>query len=203
MAGANDQILNILEKVGSFYLDSTNCFITESVKPLDYERSGVIFDGGRALLCTGGGYAEDRTFEYGILPFPKYDSTQEKYYSQVNPVYSSLSSIPITVMDTDFAGFGLEVLAEYSTDTTYEAYIETKCKLQDSFDQRMADMYDIIFENPVYDLVIIGDFAGFRSVMMTQIPEGKNAGRYSNLYGKKYEKAQDEIEKIMRDLGIA
>jgi hypothetical protein len=106
-------------------------------------------------------------------------------------------------MDTDFAGFGLEVLAEYSTDTTYEAYIETKCKLQDSFDQRMADMYDIIFENPVYDLVIIGDFAGFRSVMMTQIPEGKNAGRYSNLYGKKYEKAQDEIEKNMRDLGIA
>ena len=204
MAGAGDKILNTLEKVGDFFFDSQVSFITGSIKPLDYGRSVKIFDEGRALFIAGsvGGSANERSFEHGVLPFPKFDTNQESFYSQINPVYSSLCSIPITVVDTDFAGFGLEVLAEYSTETSYEAYIETKCKLQDSFDQRMSDMYEIIFENPVYDLVIVGDFGGFRTVMMSQIPEGKNTSRYSNLYGKKYENAQDEIDEIMSDLGI-
>ena len=125
------------------------------------------------------------------------------HYSQVNPQYATLCAIPRIVFDEELAGFGLEVLAEYSTKTTYEAYIETKCKLQDSFDQRMSDMYEIVFENPVYDLVIVGDFGGIGTIMMSQIPSIKNASRYSNLYGKKYEIAQDEIDDIMSDLGIA
>ena len=206
MAGAGDHILSILENVGDFFFESQSSFITESIKPLDYGRSGVIYKDGRALCCissVAGIDPEAVNFEEGILPVPKYDSNQEKFYSQVNPKYSSLCAIPMTVVDTDLAGFGLEVLAEYSTDTTYEAYIETKCKLQDSFDQRMSDMFEIVFENPVYDLVIVGDFGNFRDIMMSQIPEMKNASRYSNLYGKKYENAQDEIDELMSDLGIA
>ena len=205
MAGAGDHILNILNKVGALFFDSQTSFITESIKPLDYGRSGKIYSEGRALLAVASvsGYDPELTFEQGILPFPKYDANQECYYSQVNPKYSSLCALPMTVVDTDFAGFGLEVLAEYSTKTTYEAYIETKCKLQDSYDQRMADMFEIVFENPVYDLVIVGDFGNMRDIMMSQIPEMKNAGRYSNLYNKRYENAQDEIDELMSDLGIA
>jgi hypothetical protein len=64
-------------------------------------------------------------------------------------------------------------------------------------------MYDIIFENPVYDIVIVGDFGNIRRAMMTEIPTMKNPSRYSNLYSKRYENAQDEIDEIMTDLGIA
>ena len=208
MAGAGDHILSILEKVGTFYFDSQSCFRTEVPKPLNYGRSNDMFMGGRALLICSQVIEYDReyvdaTFELGVLPTPKYDSNQEEFYTTVNYSYSSLCAIPMTVVDTDLAGFGLEVLAEYSTNTTYEAYIETKCKLQDSFDQRMSDMYEIIFENPVYDLVIVGDFGNIRRAMMTEIPNMKNASRYSTLYNKRYENAQDEIDEIMADLGIA
>ena len=204
MAGAGDHILSILDKVGAVFFDTQSSFITESITPLDYGRSGKIYEEGRSLFMESQviSYDPELSFEHAVLPTPKYDAAQEKFYSQVNPKYSSLCAVPMTVVDTEFAGFGLEVLAEYSTETSYEAYIETKCKLQDSFDQRMSDMYEIIFENPVYDLVIVGDFGGFRTVMMSQIPEGKNTSRYSNLYGKKYENAQDEIDEIMSDLGI-
>jgi hypothetical protein len=167
-----------------------------------------MFQEGRALfvsaqVCDYDRHFMELGFELGVLPYPKYDANQEEYYTQVNYVYSSLCAIPMTVVDTDLAGFGLEVLAEYSEKTTYETYIETKCKLQDSFDQRMSDMYDIIFENPVYDLVIVGDFGSIRRALISEVPSAGNANRYATLYNKRYENAQDEIDEIMSDLGIA
>ena len=208
MAGAGDHILSILDKVGAFYFDSQSCFRTEVPKPLNYGRSNEMFMAGRALLICSQVVEYDRkyvdaTFELGVLPTPKYDSNQEEHYTTVNYSYSSLCAIPMTVVDTDLAGFGLEVLAEYSTKTTYEAYIETKCKLQDSFDQRMSDMYDIIFKNPVYDIVIVGDFGNIRRAMTNEIPSAGTASRYSNFYSKRAENAQNEIDEIMTDLGIA
>ena len=207
LAGAGDQILSILEKTANFYFDSQSNFQTQSVKPLDYGRSVKMFQDGRSLFMSAQVCDYDRNFmdlgfELGVLPYPKYDANQEEFYTQVNYVYSSLSAIPMTVVDTDLAGFGLEVLAEYSVNTTYETYIETKCKLQDSFDQRMSDMYEIIFKNPVYDLVIVGDFGNIRRAVISEVPTAGNASRYATLYNKRYETAQDEIDEIMSDLGI-
>ena len=207
MAGAGDNILSILDKVGAFYFDSQSCFRTEVPKPLDYGRSNDMFMEERALFICSQVVEYDReyvdaTFELGVLPLPKYDEAQEKYYSQVNPSYSSLCALPKTAVDTDLAGFGLEVLAEYSTKTTYEAYIEQKCKLQDSFDQRMSDMYSLVFENPVYDLVIVCDFGNIGRAMKSEVPGSGKASRYSTLYEKRYEVAQEEINEIMTDLGI-
>ena len=202
MAGATDNTLNILSKVGEVYFDSQTRFITENVKPLDYYRSLNIFNDGRALFICGSITGVDLdfadiSFEYGFLPTPKYDSNQEKFYSQVNPRYSSICAIPKTVNDTDFAGFGLEVLTEYSTETSLNAFVEEKCKLQDSFDQRMSDMFDLVFENPVYDLAIVGDFGNLRSIMMSRLPDTKNANRYSKLYNDNEERAEEEVKKIM------
>lgn len=63
-------------------------------------------------------------------------------------------------------------------------------------------MYDIIFKNPVYDIVIVGDFGSIRRAMISEIHSAGNASRYSNFYSKRYENAQNEIDEIMTDLGI-
>ena len=206
MAGAGDHILDILEKVGVTYFNSQNRFITESIKPLDYGRSVNIFKDERSLFYCGNVKDIDlnwseASFEFGALPMPKYDSNQDGYYTQVNYVYSSLCAIPKTVMDTEFAGFGLEVLTEYSTDTSLNAFIEEKCKLQDSYDQRMSDMFDLIFKNPVYDLAIVGNFGNLRSIMTSRLPESKNASRYATMYNSAAEAAQESINQIVEDLG--
>ena len=205
MAGAGDNVLNILEKVGKVLFDSQSSFITESIRPLDYGRSGAIFRDGRALIMfssvTGiDSLNEEANFEFGILPAPKYDENQKEYYSQVNPKYSSVCCLPKTLIDVDFAGFGLEVLAETSTDTTYTAYIETKCKLQDSFDQRMSDMFTLIFKNPVYDLAIVADFGNLKRAMMEEVPAGKNASRYATFYSKRADAAQEEIDELLENI---
>ena len=206
MAGANDHTLEILEKVGVFYYDKQSCFRTEVPQPLNYGRSNAMFMEGRALMICSQVVEYDRcyvdaTFELGVLPAPKFDSNQEEFLSTVNNSYSSLCAIPMTVVDTELAGFGLEVLAEYSVDTTYEAYIETKCKLQDSFDQRMSDMYDLIFRNPVYDIAIVGNFGSFYKIMTQRVPAA-NAASYAKLYKDKFERAEDKLNEIMEDLGI-
>lgn len=209
MAGADNVMIDRLSKVGAFFFDNGVNLVTESIKPLDYARSVDLFTGGRALFYVSEVVNYEREivdvadFEAGILPFPKYNTDQECYYSQVNPKYATLCAIPCTVVDEDLAGFGLEVLAETSTLTTYEAYINTKCKLIDSYDQKMSDMYGYIFENPVYDIVIIGDFGSFKRTMMSDIPTLKNAQKYSQLYSQRQGNANGKIVEMMTALGVS
>ena len=133
---------------------------------------------------------------------PKLNSSQENFYSTVNFRYSSLCAVPYTVMDTSFAGFGLEALAEYSAapGSTYEAYIETKCKVQGSSDQRMYDMYDIIFSNPVYDIAIIANFGELRSIMTSRVPAEGYANSYATFYGLNEDAAMSKINEFMEDI---
>ena len=207
LAGAGEAVLNILREVGDFYWDAQSCFRTEVRTGFTYSDSINMFKDNRALFAClqvldKDNQLSDVSFEMGVLPTPKLNSSQENFYSTVNFRYSSLCAVPYTVMDTSFAGFGLEALAEYSAapGSTYEAYIETKCKVQGSSDQRMYDMYDIIFSNPVYDMAIIADFGGLRGIMTSKVPKEGNANSYATLYDANSEAAMTKINELMEDI---
>ena len=206
LVGDDDDVYNILSKVGNFFFDKTSTFITEDVLPLNYSRSVDIFNDGRALFFAGqisdvDSKFENVDFEIGILPFPKLDSKQEDYYTQVNYAYSTLCCIPRTVVDDDFAGFGLQTLTEYSTLTSYDAFVNTKCKVKNSVDEKMAYMYDVILENVVYDLVVIGGFGDIRSIMISKLPTARNASVYATLYKKTEGNINGDIIHLLNSIG--
>ena len=49
--------------------------------------------------------------EYGILPPPKWDEEQEKYYSHVQDKFTAWG-IPVTATDLDFIGFVTDALCK-------------------------------------------------------------------------------------------
>ena len=159
-----------------------------------------IFYGGRALLHPGVLSQLDTmpnqcAFEYAPLPNPKYDEKQEMYYSIPNLTNGSLLGVPSTVMEPEFAGYALEVLSEQSLYTTYDAYIEDKCLLQNVVDQDAANCLRLVFEGITYDLAFITNIGGFGMLMRNDL--GKyTKNTFERLHNRLIGTAEIELERI-------
>lgn len=138
-------------------------------------------------------------FEYGILPYPKYDEGQSSYYTMFNWDFAATCAIPFTAAESEFVGYCLQAITEESTKTTLEAYYETKCKLQNAYDQRCADMLDILFTTVSFDVAAIFDVGGLASILRSEIFNYYPANVFKRLYDRKVDTAQGAIDKIMAD----
>ena len=204
--GATERMVDIVDTLGDIIMgdDTKNWFYDNHPKISkkgEWTTASKTHLGGHALLhCVfpsvfDTAYSVGVGFEYGFLPFPKFDSTQEYYNSTPNYPNGSLFAIPYTVENEDFAGFGLQALTEEATDTSYYTFIEQKCKLDESFDQRCADMLDLVFQSVNYDIVAMGDYGGLNNLICTLIPAIPTVS-YANVYPGYADLAKTEIDKI-------
>lgn len=88
--------------------------------------------------------------EFGIIPYPKYDDKQDRYYSRVS--YYIPTMVPVTCTDREFAGCILEALMCESENTVVPAYYEIALKTKYSRDDESAAMLDFIFSTRVVDI---------------------------------------------------
>ena len=213
---ADNKTKTIIDKVAKFAYDKNTTMYPEKFGSTDdiWEKPLTAFGEKRALMYNsalsdmGQKFLEKVTFEFGYMPYPKYDAEQKNYYTMTNVWNSTLVSIPATVSENnlDFVSFALQALTEASTKTTYHAYYETKCKHQDAFDEKCAEMLDLIFENVVYDVGIIYDLGrtksdkkdGLYGAISYTLPQlGKNT--YMNIYERKVDNAKGQLQDIIDD----
>ncbi len=93
--------------------------------------------------------------DFGILPYPKYDTDQKDYYSFVSLYCANSISVPITVTDIDFVSTAIEVLSwesKYNAQSLDEAYYTKTLEFKGARDEESQAMLDIIFKNRVFDL---------------------------------------------------
>lgn len=81
--------------------------------------------------------------DYGILPYPKFGTEQEKYYSNARTTHNSFS-MPMTCGDPEMAGAVMEAIAAKNYKTVTPAYFELALKTKFASDEETAKMYDII-----------------------------------------------------------
>lgn len=81
--------------------------------------------------------------DFGILPFPMYDSNQSDYCSVVRNAMS-LIGIPTTVSSTEDCGLIMEALAMESYKTVIPAYYDVSLKVKLTRDDESDEMMDII-----------------------------------------------------------
>ncbi len=194
---------DILDKVIALTCDTNTSMFCNDYKN-DWAIANNTFYAGRALISTTfpsvfeTSMNEKCTFEYGFLPFPMYDENQKVYYTVPDTSHSVLFAIPHFVQDKAFAGFCLEALSEVSTETTLHAFYEVKCKSQDSYDLRCAQMLDLIFENVVYDVALVGNFGNVANLLTSELPARK-LNLYASMYRARSTAAQSEIDKIVEE----
>ena len=136
--------------------------------------------------------------DFGIIPIPKYEEAQDKYYSLVSQHTTGLMSIPITCAGDELSmvGMVLEALAAESHYTLIPEYIETSLKTKNSRDAESADMLDIILNNRVFDPMNVYSFANFGDAIMDAADA--NNKDMASLIKSREKLVNKSIEKVLK-----
>lgn len=106
-------------------------------------------------------YRNDCTFDYGIVPFPKYTESQENYYTLFGGA-TSIMGLPITVKQEKY-DFVRDIVTALSAETWKVAlpdYIETTLKGKVAQDQKSIDMIQIVLDGRTFDFAGMYDGYG-------------------------------------------
>ncbi|MCL1794820.1 MAG: hypothetical protein FWG34_13240 [Oscillospiraceae bacterium] len=140
--------------------------------------------------------------DFGILPCPKLEKSQEKYITNNNPHTGAGVSIAITAGDVSRTGMILEDLCAESKYTLQPAYYDINLKGKYARDDESQEMLDIILSNIAYDIGYIYDFGGMGAGTCERY--GRDmvvqwASKFDSLVGKMetaIEKMVDAYEKL-------
>lgn len=138
--------------------------------------------------------------DFGILPMPKLNEEQERYYNLVSfQDVTHIWCIPVSCSNTEYAGILLEAFAEESSDTVRKAYYDTTLQGKVTRDDDSSEMLDLIFDNRVYDLCLLfnwGNWDNYFTSIRTQS---------SNTFASTYESKKDitiaDIESTIEAFG--
>ena len=110
-------------------------------------------------------------FWFTALPYPKFDTKQTQYYTTNDNTYTATFGIPVCAGDSSFSGFMIEVLSWKSHTTTFPAYYNEVCKVQNSYDSECAAMLDLVFDGLVFDFGLLNseNIKGIRAMLETSI----------------------------------
>ncbi|MHB1152999.1 MAG: hypothetical protein ACYCWE_18210 [Eubacteriales bacterium] len=135
------------------------------------------------------------TVDFGILPIPKLDDTQDRYYHSVNPYVGATVVIPKSSPDLERTGLFLEAISAESKYILQPTYYEIMLTTKLTRDNESADMLDIIFNSRIYDNGEIYDFGGIGSdlIYMTMTYNRDMA----SMYAKKEKSIVKAIEKVI------
>ncbi len=110
------------------------------------------FLNGNTLLCFYGSSfyrLRDLEFDYGIIPLPKLDETQENYYTLQQ---GGTLLVPTNVEDPDMVSAAIEALFSESHKTMLAAFTEKFVENKLLRDDGSVEMYEILVDTAKYDL---------------------------------------------------
>jgi hypothetical protein len=152
----NTYAFDVFEKI--FNLHNSDNFFYAPVKDVHNgsNESRVMFSAGQTLFqgtsTKGISNYRDCKFDIGILPYPKYDKSQENYYILTSG--AEVATIPVTLPEERMENVGilLDVMCRDSQQNLLPTYQEVVLKTKYTRDDDSAEMLDIIFNSAAFDL---------------------------------------------------
>ncbi|MBQ7338182.1 MAG: extracellular solute-binding protein [Clostridia bacterium] len=172
--GSDEQSLEIMTTIledlmyQDFYWNDT---LENSDTHPSFPNGGALFNLATARACSIYRNMEDA---YGILPVPKYDEYQDKYYSQVNTYHDSMLAVFNTVESPEKVGAALELLSYYSYYNIYPDFYDVVIQGRGTRDEESRRMLDLIFSNRSYDLGLVYDPLGFSDTVLRYTATGSS-----------------------------
>lgn len=133
--------------------------------------------------------------DFGIIPKPKFDESQDGYYSSTHPQYLSFTTIPVTNSDPEGTGTILEAMHFLSQKYVFPAIYDTTIINKVIRDEETGRMLDIIRFNRVYDIGYIFDWGGASS-FITAFSNNNNTN-FASSYASVEPKIQAAIDSYL------
>lgn len=185
---------SILEKIVSLTSDKSVYLITDYSKENELAK---MFAAGKSLFYSGFltdsyQFFRDMEDDFGLLPFPKYDSSDENYITTVTGG-TGLLGIPKYVEDREMTGAVTEALAIESLNRVYPAIYETVFETKLLRDEDSLEMFDLIMNGLEIDFGRTFKYAEYTDIMCDLVAAGdtslaSSAAKYVNAARNHYEK---------------
>jgi len=140
----------------------------------------------------------DMESDFGVVPFPKYDSDQESYYS-LYPSYCSLVAMPKVNENLERSANIVEDLNFYSNVILKPAWYERLLQRMYVRDDESERSLDLILAGRVYDIGMYYDFGGIRSQLLDVDVRNSNI---STMYARMKKRIEADIKATYRDFGF-
>ena len=138
--------------------------------------------------------------DFGILPFPKYNTSQTSYYSLMHST-ASVVSIPKSVIDNQLTMTEsmIEALAYYSVDTLTKQYYEINLKTKGAKDAESGPMIDTILENRACDIAYYYGWGGLSDISACLLPDGTSS--VASVSTRSAKTVKNKINTFVRKIG--
>ena len=147
----NEHTIAVVQKLNSFIHENDGVFFTSSEPRLKCQNA---FSDGRGVFYTAtlGKSEQLRAMDddFGILPYPKYDESQESYHSTSLDEFS-LFVIPTDVKDPEMTAILTEALCAESYKQVVPVFYDTALKTKAARDEDSSAMIDIIRDSLTFD----------------------------------------------------
>ena len=135
-------------------LKDDSCYLEPDRSDYQSLRRTMFFE-GRALMIDGNlnevSYMRDMKDDFGIVPWPKFDSSCDGYAANVD-AGTNIYLVPITVSDPERNSIILEALSAEGNRIVIPAYYETALQKKYTRDDISVKMIDIIRESRIFDI---------------------------------------------------
>nr|MBQ4320426.1 hypothetical protein [Clostridia bacterium] len=161
--GANyltERMYDIIDKITSVTLLENGAYLTDRYHGAHLDNKiEIVFEDDRALFWVTNlfGVQRRRKMEgdFGLLPMPKIDEVQDKYYAHFQAGAGDAINVPITCDDTDMMGRILEDFAFISYKDVIPAFYDITLKGKAVRDEESSATLDLILDNYHYDIGIM------------------------------------------------
>ncbi|MHC1695840.1 MAG: ABC transporter substrate-binding protein [Eubacteriales bacterium] len=150
----NEKFFNAFAKLYDYLRKESSTYtgIEQTGSPESLYRP--FFEQGRALIMPeylgNSSLMRNYSFDFGILPLPKYDESQANYQT-ISQDGFSLFCIPSTVVDTNMVGAVTEAMAYETYKSVVPAFYDVALKTKYTRDDDSSEMIDIIRSNMIYN----------------------------------------------------
>ncbi len=136
--------------------------------------------------------------EFGIVPMPKYDVLQEKYYTVSNSWFSDHLIVPNSGLELDKVGHVIEAMGYYAQQYITPAVIEVSVTSRGVYDETSAQWIRTVLDNQVFDVAYIFNWGKNVSMFGTNIAR-KNEN-FTTAYASYENAILSEMEDTILDL---
>lgn len=184
----NTRSSNVIDRFQEFITDKS-CFVNAN-NLWDFSNTPVnllvdAFSESRALLfwdsLSNIEGMRKMDVDFGILPLPIYEETQDRYHSMLNPYGGNAFAIAGNVDENELEDIAtiMNVLGAEGKNFVTPAYIEKTLKGQRLRDDESEEMLDIIFNNIGADIGFIYCFGRPAAEMLGNVAKGQS---FTTLY---------------------
>ncbi len=158
----------------------------------------TMFNSNRALFycryVKAVSWFRDMETDFGVLPYPKWDESQQDFCNTMHAYGTSYFCLPITVTDPAMSGAILESLSYYGKQLITPAYYEKTLKGKYFRDEESSEMLDLIFASRFFDVGTYYQFGKYNENVITMMQQGNTD--FASMYTKNLKVAEKTLQKV-------